>query len=69
MMDAEQIIRFIGDSKKKTPVRVTLSESSPVEFPGCRVFGSGTLKIVYGEWEDIGRVIAENRESISDYAV
>jgi len=69
MTDTQTVIQSISNSKKKTPVKVILSERADVDFAGCRVFGKGDLKIIYGDWEDIKNVIAENREKISDYLV
>lgn len=62
-MDAKEIIRFISESKKKTPVKVYLPEPSCLNFPGCKVYGG----IVFGEWSDIEPVLLEN--SITDYIV
>ncbi|MGX8706103.1 MAG: hypothetical protein ACSW8J_05960, partial [bacterium] len=38
-MNAEEIIRFIHDAEKKTPVKVYVKASKPIEFPNCKVFG------------------------------
>ena len=40
-MNAEEIIRFIHDAKKATPVKAYVKAAPGVEFPGCRVFGAG----------------------------
>ena len=46
-MNAEEIIRFIHDAKKTTPVKAYVKAAGDVEFPGCRVFGAGD-KVVFG---------------------
>ena len=40
-MEAREIIEFIGNAEKKTPVKVYVKEKAPVDFEGCQVFGSG----------------------------
>ena len=68
-MNAQQIIEYIRTADKKTPVRVTLSEKKPIDFPGCTVFGSGSLKIVCGEWRDIGPVLTAHAEDIEQMVI
>ncbi len=63
MMDAKEIIKFISESKKKTPVKVYLSDPSAYEFPDCKVYGN----VVFGEWAQIEPVLLENH--ITDYIV
>lgn len=65
-MDAYEIIEYIANSPKKTRVKVYLQEKEPVEFPGATVFSAqGGLKILLGDWKDIGPVLAQNREKFS----
>ncbi len=68
-MNAQQIIEYIRTADKKTPVRVTLSEKKPIDFPGCTVFGSGSLKIVCGEWRDVGPVLTAHAEDIEQMVI
>ena len=64
-MDAYQIIEYIRSSPKKTPVRVWLQTSQPVEFPGSQQFSGGNgFSVVFGDWEDIRPVLEQNREKI-----
>lgn len=64
-MDAYQIIEYIRSSPKKTPVRVWLQTSQPVEFPGAQQFSGGNgFSVVFGDWEDIRPVLEQNREKI-----
>ena len=62
-MNAEEIIRFIHDSEKKTPVKVYVKAASPVAFPNCKVFGTGDC-VVFGEWADIESALKANADSI-----
>lgn len=58
MMNAEQIIAYIRDAEKKTPVKVYVWEKEPVSFPGCREFpAGGKCKIVFGDWKDVGPIL------------
>lgn len=58
MMNAEQIIAYIRDAEKKTPVKVYVWEKEPVSFPGCREFPAGEkCKIVFGDWKDVGPIL------------
>ena len=64
-MDAYQIIEYIRSSPKKTPVRVWLQTSQPVEFPGAQQFlGGHGFSVVFGDWEDIRPVLEQNQEKI-----
>lgn len=68
-MDAREIIRFIQESKKKTPVKVTLKQRAEIEFPDCQTFGSGDTKIVFGDWEDVEPILQSHKSDIVDYVV
>ena len=67
-MNAEEIIRFIHDAEKKTPVKVYVKANRPVDFPNCKVFG-GKDCVVFGEWADIEPVLKANADVIQDYVV
>lgn len=61
-MDAQQIIAYIRDAKKTTPVKVYVWEDTPVVFPNCWEFPAAQgCKIVFGDWEDIAPVLESNR--------
>ncbi|MDR3072105.1 MAG: 2,3,4,5-tetrahydropyridine-2,6-dicarboxylate N-acetyltransferase [Clostridiales Family XIII bacterium] len=67
-MDAREIIKFISESKKKTPVKVYLRAKEKIAFDECKVFGVGD-SIVFGEWADIEPVLLANAEIIEDIVV
>lgn len=67
-MEAREIIEFIGNAEKKTPVKVYVKEKSPVDFKGCQVFGSGD-KIVFGDWKDVKEILESNSDKIEDYVI
>ena len=65
-MDAQQIIEYIRTSEKKTPVKVYIWETAPVEFPGCHVFlAAPGHRIVFGDWKDIAPVLESAADRIS----
>lgn len=68
-MDAREIIKRIAESEKKTPVKVTLKEKAYMDFPGCRSFGSGDLRIVYGDWAEIKKILEQNSSNVEDLVV
>jgi len=67
-MEAKEIIEFIGNAEKKTPVKVYVKEKSEVTFDGCQTFGCRD-KIVFGDWKDISEVLQKNADKIEDYVV
>jgi len=67
-MNAEEIIRFIHDAEKKTPVKVYVKASSPILFPNCKVFGDKDC-VVFGEWADIEPVLKANADAIQDCVI
>ncbi len=67
-MDAKEIIKYISESQKKTPVKIHLKEKSPVEFPNCKIFGLGD-KVVFGDWEDIRPILEINKDNITDIVI
>ena len=58
-MDAQEIINFIREAPKKTPVKVYLKQKEAFETPGVRAFGAGD-KILFGEWQDIAPILEAN---------
>ena len=70
-MNAQEIIDYIANSEKKTPVKLYVNLKSPVDFKaaGARVFGSGLSLVVFGDWRDLQPVLAENAEAIEDIVI
>ena len=64
-MNAQEIIEYIRTSEKKTPVKVYVWETAPVDFPGCQVFlAAPGHKIVFGDWKEISPVLEANKDTI-----
>ncbi len=71
MMDANEIIQFISQAEKKTPVKVHIKgELENVSFgEAVQTFITGSTGVVFGDWNDIQPVLEQNDASIKDYVV
>ena len=69
-MEAQEIIKFIADAKKVTPVKIYLKEKSPVDFSKthAKIFGVGD-KIIFGDWSELQPIIEANRDSIAEIVI
>ena len=67
-MNANEIIQYISNSEKKTPVKVYIKEKKPLPFENCKVFGSSD-RIIFGEWSAIQPVIEQYADDIEDIVV
>ena len=61
-MNAQEIIDFIANAEKKTPVKVYVNTTDTVDFGSAQVFGSdygadrkGGSYVVFGDWKELGR--------------
>ncbi|MFK4565776.1 2,3,4,5-tetrahydropyridine-2,6-dicarboxylate N-acetyltransferase [Enterococcus sp. UD-01] len=70
-MDAHEIINYIGNAKKKTPVKVTLKGSlKEIEFPNeIQAFTNCKTGTLFGEWEIIKPFLEANKAKIEDFVV
>lgn len=71
MMDANEIISFIQNSKKATPVKVYVKgDLEGLDFGSqSKTFLSGNSGVVFGEWSEIGPILEQNQGKIEDYVV
>ena len=69
MMNAREIIAYIGAAEKKTPVKVYINERSPIDYGAATVFGDGASKVVFGEWKDLEPVLTANAGKIKDIVI
>lgn len=67
-MNAQEIIRYIAEAEKKTPVKLYVNEKEPIEYGSATVFG-GSSKIVFGDWRELAPIIEANRDKIADIVV
>ena len=67
-MNANEIIQYIANAEKKTPVKITIKEREPIAYGNAKVFGAGD-KIVFGDWKELGPILAENADKIEDMVI
>ena len=68
-MNAQEIIDYIASSPKKTPVKLYVNVSAPVDFGSATVFGQGASRVVFGDWNELAPILEANRERITDLVV
>lgn len=69
MMNAQEIIAYIGAAEKKTPVKVYINEREPIDYGSAQVFGEGRSRVVFGDWRELGPLLAANAARIADMVV
>lgn len=67
-MNVNEIIQYIANAEKKTPVKITIKEREPIAYGNAKVFGAGD-KIVFGDWKELGPILAENADKIEDMVI
>ena len=67
-MNAQEIINYIANAEKKTPVRVFVKEKSPIDYGSAKVFGAGD-KVVFGDWKELGPILEANKDRIEDIVI
>ena len=68
-MNAQEIIAFISNAEKKTPVKVYLRQNAPIDFGAAKAFGSGVCHVVFGDWKELQPILAANAGKIEDMVV
>ncbi|MEW9108874.1 2,3,4,5-tetrahydropyridine-2,6-dicarboxylate N-acetyltransferase [Cytobacillus gottheilii] len=71
MMDANEIISFIQNSTKSTPVKVYVKgDLEGIDFgASAKTFINGNSGVVFGEWSEISSSLEANSGKIEDYVV
>ena len=67
-MNTQELIRYIAQAEKKTPVKLYIKENAPIDYGSAKVFGAGD-KIVFGDWCELGSILEANREKIADIVI
>ncbi|MBO4885733.1 MAG: 2,3,4,5-tetrahydropyridine-2,6-dicarboxylate N-acetyltransferase [Clostridia bacterium] len=67
-MNAQELINYIATAEKKTPVKLYMKESAPIDYGEAKVFGAGD-KIVFGDWKALKPILEANAERISDIVI
>ena len=73
-MNAQEIIDYIANSEKKTPVKVYVNTTGSVDFGTAKVFGGanaqgGSSYVVFGDWKDLAPILEANASKITDTVV
>ena len=65
-MNAQEIIDFIANAPKKTPVKayVREKEGARLDWGDAHVYGGSEGRVVFGEWSQIEPVLLANADSI-----
>ncbi|MCQ6265618.1 2,3,4,5-tetrahydropyridine-2,6-dicarboxylate N-acetyltransferase [Fictibacillus sp. WQ 8-8] len=71
MMDANEIISFIQNSKKSTPVKVYVKgDLEGLQFgENTKSFLNGSTGVLFGEWKEIEQILKNNEGKIEDFVV
>ena len=68
-MNAQEIIDYIANSEKKTPVKLYVNTTGSVDFGSAKVFGSGNSFTVFGDWAELQLILEASREKIADLVI
>ena len=71
MMDAKEIINFISNSKKSTPVKVYIKGDnlSSMTYGSIQAFVEDKSGVLFGEWNEVSAFLKDNEAKISDYVI
>ncbi|MDQ0338981.1 tetrahydrodipicolinate N-acetyltransferase [Caldalkalibacillus uzonensis] len=71
MMDANEIISYIQNSEKTTPVKVHIKgDLEGINFgEKTKAFITGNVGVLFGEWKEIQAAIQANEDKIEDFVV
>ena len=65
--NAHEIIQYIKNSTKSTPVKVYINGNlENIDFLNCKVFGSNASKTIFGEWNEVESILAQNSHLITE---
>ena len=71
MLDAKEIISYIANAKKSTPVKVYIKgDLEGINFgESTQAFINGNTGVLFGEWDDINQALQANASKVEDYVV
>lgn len=68
--DPYELANYIKNARKKTPVKVTLEgKINKIDFLSLKSIKSKDIAIVYGEYDEVKKLISENKKYIRSYHV
>ncbi|MCH7827431.1 MAG: 2,3,4,5-tetrahydropyridine-2,6-dicarboxylate N-acetyltransferase [Bacteroidetes bacterium] len=69
-MDSYEIIKYISDSQKKTPLKVYISgDLGDIDFSNYDFYGNEISGILFCEFDDFENFYSTNKDNISKYRV
>lgn len=71
-MDANEIISYIQNAKKSTPVKVYVKGEGVASLnfgESAKVFGEGNHATVFGEWSELEKALEEHASAIEDFVI
>ncbi|MCH4169359.1 MAG: 2,3,4,5-tetrahydropyridine-2,6-dicarboxylate N-acetyltransferase [Streptococcaceae bacterium] len=70
-MKAEEIIQFIGNAKKQTPVKVYLKgDLANIAFSdSIKTFINGDTGVIFGNWDEISAILEANQAKITEQVI
>lgn len=70
-LNAQEIINFIANADKKTPVKVYLNaQIADLDIPNeIKVFGGADSAVLFGDWQIVKPFLATNQTKIKDYVI
>lgn len=65
-MDAQEIIDFIANAPKRTPVKLYVRErpGASLDWGDAHVYGGPEGRVVFGEWSQLSEVVSRNADAI-----
>ena len=63
---AEEIIQYIGNAKKQTPVKVYVNGHDLPKQEGLRVFGTSDSRVLIGDLNDVNLYLETYKDQITD---
>ena len=69
-MDSFEIIKYIADSKRKTPLKVFLKGNlGKIDFKGMDFYGDANWGILFCEYAAFNEFLEKNKESVKKYKI
>ncbi|MCK8606756.1 2,3,4,5-tetrahydropyridine-2,6-dicarboxylate N-acetyltransferase [Apilactobacillus ozensis] len=70
-LEAQEIINFISNADKKTPVKVYVSgKLDQIEYPSnIKAFVEAHSGVIFGDWRDVKAFLENNADSIDNYEI
>lgn len=70
-MDAQEIINFIANAEKKTPVKVyvRVKEGKQVDFGSAHTYGESAGQVVFGDWSELEGILDAHADDIEYFDI